>query len=182
MMPDPVSLRTDRLWLRPWCQADREPFAKMCANAAVMEFFPSIMSRAESDASVDRIEAGFVKRGWGLWAVEVLGQSPFIGFVGLNVPSCELPCSPCVEIGWRLMCSAWGQGFATEAARAVLSFGFETLHLPEIVSYTAEANRRSRRVMDRLGMSHDPVENFDHPLVPEDNWLRRHVLYRKRAG
>jgi RimJ/RimL family protein N-acetyltransferase len=174
----PQELRTERLCLRRWRDADRAPFAAMNADPQVMEYLPAPLSREASDALAARIEAHFEERGFGLWAVEVLGDAPFVGFVGLSVPRFEAHFTPCVEIGWRLARTHWGSGFATEGARAVLAFGFETLGLAEIVSFTVPDNRRSRRVMEKLGMTHDPNDDFDHPLLPEGHRLRRHVLYR----
>ena len=177
-MPDQITLRTERLLLRPWRESDRLPFAALNADPAVMEFFPAMRSCIESDAFVGRIEAGFAARGWGLWAVEIPGTVEFAGFVGLSPPRPELVFAPSVEMGWRLAPSVWGQGFATEAARAAAAFGFEKLDLTEIVSFTAVTNLRSRRVMERLRMTHNPAEDFDHPALPIGHELRRHVLYR----
>jgi len=174
----PRELRTDRLLLRRWRLADRVPFAALNADPRVMEYFPGPVSREESDAMAARIEAHFEQHGFGLWAVEIADITPFAGFIGLNVPRFEAHFTPCVEIGWRLAAEFWGQGFATEGARAALAFGFETLRLDEIVSITVPANRRSRRVMEKLGMTHDASGDFDHPLLPEGHRLRRHVLYR----
>jgi RimJ/RimL family protein N-acetyltransferase len=174
----PQELRTERLLLRRWRPEDRAPFAAMNADPRVMEFFPGLLTPEESDASVGRIEAHFEKHGFGLWAVEVVGVAPFAGFIGLSHPRFEAPFTPCVEIGWRLAAPHWGYGYATEGARAALAFAFETLGLAEIVSFTAAVNLRSRRVMEKLGMTHDPSDDFDHPLLPEGHWLRRHVLYR----
>jgi RimJ/RimL family protein N-acetyltransferase len=136
------------------------------------------MSRVDSDAMADRIEAGFEKNGFGLWAVEVPGRAAFIGFIGLQVPNFEAHFTPCVEIGWRLSAESWGNGFATEGAKAALAFGFRSLRLKEILSFTVPANVRSRRVMERIGMTHSPEDDFDHPLIEEGHRLRRHVLYR----
>lgn len=174
------TLRTDRLVLRGWRDSDREPFAAMNADPRVMEHFPGTMTRAESDAHADRIDEHFAEHGFGLWAVEVPGGAEFIGFVGLNVPRFEASFTPAVEVGWRLTPSAWGRGYATEAARESLRFGFEDAGLSEIVSFTAPVNERSQAVMRRLGMSHDPAEDFDHPALPPGHRLRRHVLYRLR--
>jgi RimJ/RimL family protein N-acetyltransferase len=143
-----------------------------------MEHFPATLSREESDALADRIEAHFAKHGYGFWAVELVGVAPFIGFVGLAVPRIEAHFTPCVEIGWRLAPQFWGQGIAVEAALAALKYGFEMLQLKEIVAYTVTANTKSRRVMEKLGMTHDPQDDFDHPSLPEGHPLRRHVLYR----
>lgn len=171
-------LETERLLLRPWRPSDRAPFAALCADPGVMEFMPHVLTRGESDALADRIEAGLRERGFGLWAVELRGEIPFAGFVGLDVPRFEAAFTPCVEIGWRLARAAWGRGLATEGARAAAAFGFERAGLRELVSFTSESNRRSRRVMEKLGMVRDPAEDFDHPSLPEGDPLRRHVLYR----
>ncbi len=130
---------------------------------------------------IGRIEAGFERHGFGLWAVEVLGVAEFVGYVGLSTPGYETAFTPCVEIGWRLASAHWGKGYATEAARAALAYGFETLGLREIVSFTVPANIRSRAVMERLGMQRDPTEDFDHPLLSEGHPLRRHILFRLAA-
>src|SRR5262245_36768653 len=178
-------LRTERLLLRCWREADRAPFAALNADPRVMEHFPELLSREKSDAQVQRIEAHFQQHGYGLWAVEVPGVTPFAGFIGINVPRIEAHFTPCVEIGWRLAADCWGRGYATEGARAAAAFGFQQLGLAEIVSYTVPANVRSRRVMEKLGMTHDPADDFDHPLLPAGHPLRRHVLYRlgrKAAG
>jgi RimJ/RimL family protein N-acetyltransferase len=175
-------LHTQRLLLRHWRPADREPFAAMNADPRVMEHFPATLSRDESDARADRIEAHFEQHGFGLWAVEVLGVSPFAGFVGISVPCLEAHFTPCVEIGWRLAADYWGRGYATEGARAALAFGFSVLGLEEIVSYTVPANLRSRRVMEKLGMTHQASDDFDHPLLPAGHRLSRHVLYRLARG
>jgi RimJ/RimL family protein N-acetyltransferase len=153
----------------------------MNADPRVMEHFPNVLSRVESDATMARIEAHVEKHGYAQWAVEIIGVAPFAGFVGLSIPRFEAHFTPCVEIGWRLAAEYWGRGFATEGALAALAFGFETLGLDEIVSFTVPANVRSRRVMERLGMTYDPIDDFDHPLLAEGNPLRRHVLYRLRA-
>ena len=171
-------LRTQRLVLRRWVAADREPFASINADPRVMEHFPAVLSREESDAVAARIEAHFEEHGYGLWAVEIPRVASFAGFVGLSIPRFEALFTPCVEIGWRLAVPYWGHGYATEAARAALAFGFETLGLDEIVSFTTLSNRRSRAVMERLGMSHDEADDFDHPLLAEGHRFRRHVLYR----
>lgn len=171
-------MQTDRLLLRRWREQDLIPFAQMNADPVVMEYFPSILSAAESAALAKRIEECFAQRGYGLWAVEVPGQAPFIGFVGLWPVRPDVPFAPAVEVGWRLAHDFWGHGYATEAAQAAIAFGFQELGLQEIVSYTAKVNTRSRRVMEKLGMSRDPTEDFEHPLLPQDSRLRRHVLFR----
>jgi RimJ/RimL family protein N-acetyltransferase len=167
------ALRRADLILRQWRDEDREPFAALNADPEVMRYFPATLSRTESDAFVDRSIALIDERGWGLWAVEVDGVAPFVGFVGLNIPS-FMPAT--VEVGWRLAREHWGHGYASEAAREALRYGFEELGLAEIVSFTSTVNERSRRVMERIGMTRDPTRDFDHPNVP-DGPLRRHVLY-----
>jgi len=174
-------LSTERLVLRRWRDEDRKPFAHLNASTTVMEFFPAVLTRADSDAFVDRIEAQFDTRGFGLWAVEVGGGPPFIGFVGLSVAEFPAPFTPAVEVGWRLAEEHWGHGYATEAARAALTFGFSTLGLTEIVSFTSLSNRRSERAMERVGMRRDAGGDFDHPGIAPDHPLRRHLLYRARA-
>jgi len=172
---------TDRLRLRAWLPADREPFAALNADPRVMEHFPSLLSREQSDAAASRIEATFDRHGFGFWAVEVPGVAPFVGFIGLSMPGFDSHFMPCVEIGWRLSAEYWGRGYATEGAAAAKRVGFETLKLKEIVALTVPANIRSRHVMEKIGMVHNVADDFDHPLVPEGHSLRRHVLYRMRA-
>jgi RimJ/RimL family protein N-acetyltransferase len=174
----PAELVTPRLRLRRWRGADRAPFARISADPVVMEHFPSVLSRAESDDLVDRIEATFERDGLGLWAVEVADSAEFAGFVGLWTAGFEAHFMPAVEVGWRLAAAHWGRGYATEAARAAVADGFVRLALPEIVSFTSLGNQRSQRVMQKLGMARDPADDFDHPRMPEGHRLRRHVLYR----
>jgi RimJ/RimL family protein N-acetyltransferase len=162
--------------LRQWKSEDRDPFAQLNADPRVMEYFPSPLSRKGSDAMADRCEALIRERGWGFWAVELKGNGEFIGFVGLHIPTADLPFSPCVEIGWRLAYNHWRQGLASEAARQAIRIGFDLLKLPEIVSFTAVGNHRSRAVMERLGMQ--PSGTFNHPQVPPENLLQLHCLYR----
>jgi RimJ/RimL family protein N-acetyltransferase len=175
-------LSGSRVRLRPWRHADRAPFAAMNGDPRVMEFFRSPLSRAESDVMVDYIEAHFSRHRFGLWAVEVPGVAPFIGFTGLAIPRFSAHFTPCVEIGWRLAVAYWGQGYATEAAQLALAYGFATLALTEIVSYTSATNRRSRAVMERLGMRCEPADDFDYPALPNGHPLRPHVLYRLGSG
>jgi RimJ/RimL family protein N-acetyltransferase len=170
--------RTERLILRRWREADREPFAALNADPDVMDYFPTGLTRAESDQMIARIEAGFDRRGYGLWALQLRATGEFIGFTGLDTPSLEAHFTPAVEVGWRLARSAWHQGYATEAAWASLAFGFEEAGLEEIVSLTSTVNVRSRAVMERIGMTHDPADDFDHPDLEEGHRLSRHVLYR----
>ena len=170
-------MRTERLLLRQWRDRDLEPWAQLSADPEVMRHFPSRHTPEQAEPLARTFAAAIEERGWGLWAVEVIGGAPFVGFVGLNVPSFEAHFTPAVEVGWRLGREHWGHGYATEAARAAVAFGFDALGLTEIVSFTTEANARSRAVMDRLGMTHDPADDFDHPALPD--WpQRRHVLYR----
>ncbi len=171
-------LGTVRLKLRHWSPADLAPFAAMNADPEVMEFMPARLSRAASDAMAARAQAYLGRQGFGLWAVEVRGGPPFIGYVGLQRPSFEAHFTPCVEIGWRLLRAAWGFGYATEAARACLTYAFDALALPEVVAFTVPANRRSRAVMQRLGMTLDAAGAFDHPRLPLGHALRPHLLYR----
>jgi RimJ/RimL family protein N-acetyltransferase len=153
----------------------------MNADPEVMECLPRTLSTAQSDALIERIEAGFQANAYGLWAVELPGEAPFIGFVGLARVEFDVFFAPAVEVGWRLARPFWGRGLASEAARAALAFGFEQCGLAEVVSFTVEGNARSRAVMERLGMRRDPREDFDHPLLAEGDPLRRHVLYRLTA-
>jgi len=177
-----VELFSDRLCLRRWRDEDREAFAAMNSDARVMKFFRSRLSRAESDAMVDGIQKHFSEHGFGLWAIEVPGVAPFVGFAGLAVPRFIAHFTPCVEVGWRLAFEHWGRGYATEAAHLALGYGFEAAALQQVVSYTSTTNRRSRAVMERLGMSRDPADDFGYPTLPEGHPLRPHVLYRLDSG
>lgn len=177
-----IDIITPRLWLRRWRHADRGAWAALNADPRVMEHFPKTLTPLESRAAADRIAAHFDEHGYGLWAVEVPGVVEFAGFVGLVQTRFEAHFTPCVEIGWRLAAEFWRRGYATEGARAAADFGFESLGLDEIVSFTVPPNARSRRVMEKLGMSHDPADDFDHPLLEEGHPLRRHVLYRLKRG
>jgi RimJ/RimL family protein N-acetyltransferase len=175
-------LRTDRLLLRQWRPEDFGPFAELNADPEVMRYFPAPLRRDESDGLATKARALIEARGWGLWAVEVVETNEFIGFIGLAEPSFDADFTPAVEVGWRLHRRHWGSGYATEGARAALAFAFEELSLEEVVSFTSAVNLRSRRVMERLGMTHDPEDDFEHPRV-DDRVLRPHVLYRiKRAA
>ena len=177
MMPAPT-LRSRRLILRPWRDEDLEPFARINADARVMEHFPAPLSREESDAAVARIQEHFDARGFGLWAAQFAGAEQFIGFVGLAVPSFSAHFTPCVELGWRLDSAFWNRGLATEGAWACVDFAFGELGLPELVSFTVPGNRASRRVMEKLGMRRSPADDFEHPGLPPEHPLRPHVLYR----
>ena len=178
---DAIELVTSRLRLRQWCESDREPFAAMNADPAVMEFFPSLLPRQSSDASIELWQSQFRSQGWSNWAVEALESGQFVGFIGLSVPRRVLPFSPCVEIGWRLAKACWGRGFATEGGRAVLQVAFNRIGLSEVVSFTSLGNLRSRAVMERLGLR-NTLSDFEHPGVPEGHALRPHCLYRITRG
>ncbi len=176
------TLTSQRLILRPWRDSDLAPFAALNADPEVMEHFPATLSREESDAAAGRIRAALAENGYGWWAAEAPGVAPFIGTIALARPNFEAHFTPpgkqVVEVAWRLARPFWGRGYATEGARECLRFGFEELGLEEIVSLTAVPNTRSQAVMQRLGMTHDPADDFDHPKVSEGHRLRRHVLYR----
>ncbi len=176
-----VKRRTARLLLRGFVDDDRPAFAAMNADPRVMEHYPALLTREQSDAFVDRVAATWAHRGLGLWAVERRDTSAFIGYAGLWPVPPEVPVRAprdlCAEVGWRLAAEHWGQGFATEAAREALQLA-RTMGVAEVVSFTAATNRRSQAVMRRLGMTHDPRDDFDHPAVPPGHALRRHVLYR----
>jgi RimJ/RimL family protein N-acetyltransferase len=172
------TLTTERLVLRQWRDDDYEPFAAMSADPEVMRHFPRLLTREESVALIENQARLLESRGWGLWAVEVVDGASFIGFVGLAEPQFEAHFTPCVEVGWRLAREHWGHGYATEAGRAALAFGFGELDIGEIVSLATTANMRSRRVMERLGMTRDPADDFEHPRLPPGHPIRPHVLYR----
>ncbi|MDQ6841866.1 MAG: GNAT family N-acetyltransferase [Actinomycetota bacterium] len=170
-------LRTPRLLLRHWRESDRQPFAALNADPEVMRYFPAPLPPDQSDAFVEMVLARIDRQGWGLWAVEVIDEARFIGLVGLNEAGFDAHFTPAVEVGWRLMRSSWGNGYATEAAGGAIEFGFDELRVEEIVSFTAAINEPSQQVMERLNMTRNPADDFDHPAVPEGP-LRRHVLFR----
>ncbi len=174
----PVIIWTDRLVLRQWSNEDLEPFASMNADAKVREYFPGLLTREESNHSVSLMSNHIEKYGWGFWAASLAETGEFIGFIGLQEVHFQATFVPAVEIGWRLAFKHWGKGYATEGALASLRYGFETLKLNEIVSFTAVENSRSRAVMQKIGMHHDSHDDFDHPKLVEGHPLRRHVLYR----
>ncbi len=171
-------IKTKRLLLRAWKDSDIESFTAMNADRKVMEYFPKVLTRGESYSLCKKISTHIQKNGWGLWAVEVPRISSFIGFIGLSPVSFTAHFTPAVEIGWRLAHAYWGQGYATEGGLAALEYGFERLHLPEIVSFTAKQNVKSIAVMKRIGMHHNSFDNFDHPKLMKSDRLCRHVLYR----
>jgi RimJ/RimL family protein N-acetyltransferase len=177
-----MELTTKRLRLRPWCDDDLPAFAALNSDPRVMQYMSMALDRSQSDAFAKRIRENWDRNGFGLWAVEVIGVADFIGFTGLSIPRFEAHFTPCVEIAWRLGYDYWGHGYATEAAFAARDHGFCQLGLTEIVSFTVPANLRSRKVMERLGMTHSSADDFEHPLLPEGHPLRRHVLYRLARG
>ena len=170
-------METQRLLLRQWREDDRTPWAKICADPQVMQFLSSARDKATSDAAIDRWMSRIAGQGWSFWAVELKATGQCIGMAGLQVPAEPHPFLPCTEMGWRLAREQWGHGYATEASRRVLRFGFEDLQLHDVVATTAECNANSEAVMRRLGMS-GPVASFIHPGVPETCLLKTHVLYR----
>lgn len=178
--PAPQALRTPRTLLRDWRDDDLPAWCAMNADAQVRRYFPALLDRDAALAEAGRIRAAMAQRGWGLWALEIPGEQAFAGFVGLHVTTIAAPFVPCVELGWRLAPAAWGRGFATEAAQAAVHFGFERLGVDELVAFTTTGNLPSRRVMARLGMHHDPADDFAHPSVEPGHPLRPHVLYRLR--
>jgi ribosomal-protein-alanine N-acetyltransferase len=178
MNPAPMEIRTARLLLRRFRNGDRKPLAMLNADAIAMEHFPGTLTREESDAMGDRIAMLWETRGFSWWSVEAPGVADFVGLAGLAIPRFEALFMPTVEIGWRFLREHWGHGYCTEAATAAMDDGFERMELPEIVSFTVPANRRSWRVMERLGMTRDPRDDFDHPMFLQDERIRRHFLYR----
>jgi ribosomal-protein-alanine N-acetyltransferase len=179
-VPEAPQIITERLLLRHWNPDDRDRFAALNADPDVMAYFPAPLSRPESDALLDRIEDHCRLHGYGFWALQHRDTGELLGLTGLAAVNFPAPFTPAVEIGWRLARSAWGHGYATEAARAALAHGFTTLGLTQIVAFTAATNLRSQAVMQRLHMTHDPRDDFDHPLLPAAHRLRRHVLHRAR--
>ena len=176
--PSPMELRTPRVLLRQWKDSDLDAWAAMNADPAVRRHFPAVLSRAEALGEADRIRSAIAQRGWGMWALEIPGVHPFAGFVGLSLPGYEAPWMPAVEIGWRLAPVAWHQGYATEGAIAALDFAFKHLELPQVVALSVPNNSPSHSVMERIGMVRDTAADFDHPRVPADSPLKRHILHR----
>ena len=171
-----VELETNRLKLRQWRESDFQPFAIMNADPDVMKYYPNPLSTSESDAMANKIKRLISERSWGFWAVETISKGEFIGFVGLHIPTYELPVAPCVEVGWRLDKKYWGRGYATEAANEALRFAFQNLELNKVYSFASVSNKKSWKVMERLGMV-NTGNNFEHPVIPEGHVLREHVLY-----
>lgn len=173
-------IRTERLILRPWRPEDFKIFAQMNADPRVREYFPSLLSKEESDEMAMKFLTDIEERDWGLWAVSIIGGTDFIGFVGLNPVPFEAHFTPAVEIGWRLAVEFWGKGYATEGAYAALNYGFKELNLEEIISFTVPANQRSRHVMEKIKMTHNEKDNFEHPKLPAGHPMSLHVLYRMK--
>lgn len=174
-------ITTKRLVLRQWQEKDLEPFAKLNADPRVREYFPSLMTREESDELAHRFSRHIEQSGWGFWAAALIETGEFIGFIGLEKVPFQAPFTPAVEIGWRLAFEYWGKGYATEGAKAALRYGFEKLHLREIVAFTVPTNLRSQAVMKKIGMHSDPKDDFNHPKVADGHPLKRHVFYKIRA-
>jgi 3-dehydroquinate dehydratase/shikimate dehydrogenase len=173
-----IIIKTDRLILRNWKEEDAEPFAQLNADPRVMEYFPSTLSRKESDTLLKSGYAHIKKYGWGKWAVALIDTGEFIGRIGLEEVNFQAPFSPNIELGYRIAFEYWGKGYASEGAKAVLGYGFNHLNLNEIVAFTPAQNLRSQQVMQRIGMYRDSNEDFDHPKLAEDHPLKRHFLYR----
>jgi RimJ/RimL family protein N-acetyltransferase len=171
-------VQTERLLLRQWKQEDFQPFYEMGRDERVMEYFPSLLDKQASDAIASKCQALIEAQGWGFWAVELKASGKFIGFIGLHIPSADLPFSPCVEVGWRLAYPYWGKGYATEGAKASLRFGFTELSLGEIVAFTSVLNLKSIHVMEKSGM--EKSEAFGHPDIPAEHRLHHHILYRMK--
>lgn len=174
-------IETERLLLRPWRDTDRDSFFRITSDPRVMEFFPAIPTREQSDALLDRCNVHFEQHGFTFFAAELRETGEMAGFIGLAHMPLDTHFAPCIEIGWRLGFEFWNRGLATEGARAALRYGFEKLGLDEIVAYTAAGNLRSRRVMEKLGMTRKAEDDFDHPRIADGHPLRRHVLYRISA-
>jgi ribosomal-protein-alanine N-acetyltransferase len=172
-----MELETKKLILRQWKKEDFKAFQKLNSDSIVMEYFPSVLNRQESDKLAQEIHDLIESKGWGTWAVEEKESGDFIGYVGLHETSCDLPFEPCIEISWRLLKEYWGKGYATEAGKKVLHFAFEELKLKNVVSFTALVNHRSEATMKRLGMK-NLNENFEHPSLPVGHRLSEHVLYQ----
>lgn len=173
-------LTTERLLLRRWKLSDREPFAAINADPKAMQYFPEVLSREESDQLIERIETHFDNHGFGLFAAELLAEKQLIGFIGLHVSTFQAHFTPAIEIGWRLDPAHWNKGLATEGSKEIIRLAFDRHKLDELVSFTVPENVATRQVMEKLGMTHDPKDDFDHPRLPEGHRLRHHVLYRLR--
>lgn len=173
-----IIIETPRLILRTWEDADFEPMCRINQDPEVMRYFPDLQDRVETKQFIHKVNAHFDQYGYGLYATQLKETGEFIGFIGLLNVIFIAHFTPAVEIGWRLALAHWGRGYATEGAKAVLDYAFNTLAIPEIVSFTTVENQRSRRVMEKIGLKHDPADDFDHPNLTTDSPLLRHVLYR----
>lgn len=171
-------IETSRLILRSWQDSDTEPFIKLNQDKEVRRYFPNLLTPEETIANINKIKNNFVTRGFSWYAVELKENHKFIGFIGLEVPSFETHFTPCIEIGWRLDREYWGQGLATEGALKCLELGFNEYNFNEIVAFTAKINKPSERVMQKLGMTYDPADDFYHPKLPKESPLCQHILYR----
>lgn len=171
-----IEILTPRLKLREWKQEDKEPFFKLNSDPRVMKFMPKLLSKEESDQLVESIKSKFKEDGYSFFAVELIEDKSFIGFIGLSIPKFDAFFTPCVEIGWRLAYDYWGKGYATEGAKASLDYGFQELGLSEIFAFTASQNVRSRQVMERIEMKY--IDEFNHPKLPQGHPLEKHVLYK----
>jgi len=179
-MAEVPTIETPRLILRDWRDSDVEAYVQMNADPRVTKFFPHRYTRERSETTAAMIREQLARNGYGWWAVEVRGGTPFAGVIALQAVPFQAPFTPANEIGWRFAFEHWGKGYATEGARAALEFAFDELKWPEVIAFTAASNIRSQRVMERLGMTHDPRDSFDHPKIESGHPLRRHVLYRVR--
>lgn len=173
-----LRIHGERILLRDWCDSDLAAYAQLNADPEVRRYFPSTLSREESDGEASRLRAHAEREGFTFWVLEIPGVTTFAGMVGLILTGFEAHFTPCIEVGWRLARAHWGQGYASEAAKLALKFGFETLQADEIIALTVPANTASRAVMQRIGMQHNPADDFDHPRLAADHPFRRHVLYR----
>lgn len=180
--PAPLELRTARTLLRQWKESDLPAWCAMNADARVRRHFAATLDFEQATQEAARIRAAIAQRGWGMWALELPGGLPFAGTVGLHVTTIDAPFVPTVELGWRLVPEAWGRGLATEAAQAAVHFAFEHLGLDEVTAYTAADNLPSQAVMQRLGMTRSPDDDFDHPSLEPGHPLRRHRLFRLRRA
>lgn len=168
--------KSKRLRFRRWIEEDRKSFSILNADEAVMEFFPELLTKEESDLFVDKIEDHFNKYGYGLWAVELIENSRFIGYIGFFNAEFESEFTPCIEIGWRLSKEYWNKGYATEGAKACLNYGFNLLHFESVHSFTAKINTKSINVMEKIGL--EKQSEFDHTKVDKNSNLKLHVLYK----
>lgn len=178
MSNNKIIIETERLQLRPFRLNDLDPMAAINEDRQVCEFLPTIGTREATLQFIERVIAHHKKNGFSLYATELKSSREMIGFVGLLIPSFEAHFTPAVEIGWRLGSQYWGNGYATEAAIAVLDYGFTEIDLDEIVSFTVPANIRSKRVMKKIGLHHNPEDDFDHPRLEKAHPLCRHILYK----